>query len=116
MVVGDMPLTDKFKLLQDLGFDGVEISGVNGPKAANVLKARDATGLNIHGVSRAADIHLSRFRMIDTAPTMSTPDTINAHALGSGTGLVMTAAWIVPIATPPTLMERSFVSGFTITA
>lgn len=51
MVSGDMPLTDKFKLIQDLGFDGVEISGVNAPKADDVLKARDATGLTIHGVT-----------------------------------------------------------------
>ena len=30
--------------------------------------------------------------MIDATPTMSTPDTINAHVPGSGTKLVMTAA------------------------
>ena len=45
-----------------------------------------------HDAARAADIHLSRFRMIDATPTMSTPDTINAHVPGSGTKLVMTAA------------------------
>ena len=51
MVAGNMSLTDKFKLIQDLGFDGVEISGVKSPKAEEVLKARDATGLYIHGVT-----------------------------------------------------------------
>lgn len=51
MVAEKMPLVDKFKLILDLGFDGVEISGVNGPKHEDVLKARDATGITIHGVT-----------------------------------------------------------------
>jgi L-ribulose-5-phosphate 3-epimerase len=51
MVAGGMSVTDQFKLIQDLGFDGVEISGVSGPKPDEVLKARDATGLRVHGIT-----------------------------------------------------------------
>lgn len=51
MIAGDMPVVDQFKLIQDLGFDGVEISGVYGPKPDEVLKARETTGLRVHGVT-----------------------------------------------------------------
>lgn len=48
----DEPLSvlKKFELLQELGFDGVELSSPNDLDRAEVVAARDATGLPIHGV------------------------------------------------------------------
>ncbi len=50
MVKGDMPVMDKFRLLKDLGFDGVEIEAHKGLNPEEVVRARDATGLVVHGV------------------------------------------------------------------
>lgn len=50
MVKGDLSLQEKFQLLHDLGFDGVEINSPNDLERAAVVDARDATGLHIHGV------------------------------------------------------------------
>jgi len=49
MVQERLSLTDKFKLLVDLGFDGVDMDSPNGLKTEEVLAARDASGLKIHG-------------------------------------------------------------------
>ncbi len=48
----DEPLSvlEKFELLQEIGFDGVELSSPNELDNAEVIAARDATGLPIHGV------------------------------------------------------------------
>jgi hexulose-6-phosphate isomerase len=43
-------LTDKFKALKELGFDGVELDSPGGPSADEVAKAKDASGLTVHGV------------------------------------------------------------------
>jgi hexulose-6-phosphate isomerase len=43
-------MLDKFKLLKELGFDGVELNSPNGFDRDEVLKARDESGLPIHGV------------------------------------------------------------------
>jgi len=50
MVKADLSLREKFQLLQDLGFDGVELNSPNDLDRAAVVDARDATGLHIHGV------------------------------------------------------------------
>ncbi len=50
MVAGDAPLADKFALLRDLGFDGVEVSSPNSLDPEALLAARDASGLAIAGV------------------------------------------------------------------
>jgi hypothetical protein len=50
MVGEKLSLTDKFKLLRDLGFDGVEMDSPNQLATKDVLAARDASGLPIHGV------------------------------------------------------------------
>jgi len=47
-VGGQMPVLDKLKLIKDAGFDGVEM--MSGMDHAEVLKARDATGLDIPSV------------------------------------------------------------------
>lgn len=50
MVGGDAPLADKFALLRELGFDGVEISSPNRLDPDELLAARDSSGLAIAGV------------------------------------------------------------------
>lgn len=43
-------LKEKFQLLKDLGFDGVELNSPNNYRPEEVLAARDESGLPIHGV------------------------------------------------------------------
>jgi L-ribulose-5-phosphate 3-epimerase len=50
MVQGKLSVMEKFQLLKDIGFDGVEFSAPNGYDTNEVLAARDKTGLPIHGV------------------------------------------------------------------
>ena len=64
MIQTDGSILDKFKLLKQLGFDGVELDAPSTLNKDEVLKARDETGLPIHGV-------------VDSAPwkdTLSHPD------------------------------------------
>ncbi|MEX2232091.1 MAG: sugar phosphate isomerase/epimerase family protein [Cyclobacteriaceae bacterium] len=50
MVKENLSLLDKFKLLKELGFDGVELETPNTLPMKEVLQARDKTGLEIPGV------------------------------------------------------------------
>ena len=50
MVQVDGSVRDKFQLLADLGFDGVEITSPNDLDADEIVAARDATGIVVHGV------------------------------------------------------------------
>ena len=50
MVKEDLSILDKFKLLKDLGFDGVEMDSPNELDNKEIFKARDITGLEIPGV------------------------------------------------------------------
>ena len=50
MVKEDLSIMDKFRLLKDLGFDGVELETPNDLPMKEVLQARDKTGLEIPGV------------------------------------------------------------------
>lgn len=54
MVKEDLSLMDKFKLLKDIGFDGVELDSPHELENKEVLKARDATGLELPGVVNSA--------------------------------------------------------------
>ena len=49
MVKEDLSVMDKFKLLKDLGFHGVELDSPNDLKQKEILEARDKTGLEIPG-------------------------------------------------------------------
>jgi L-ribulose-5-phosphate 3-epimerase len=49
MVKEDLSVLDKFKLLKDLGFDGVELDSPNDLDKKEILQARDKTGLVIPG-------------------------------------------------------------------
>ncbi|TDB62283.1 sugar phosphate isomerase/epimerase family protein [Arundinibacter roseus] len=50
MVKGDMSIMDKFKMLKDLGFDGVELDSPHTFNSKEILAARDKTGLELPGV------------------------------------------------------------------
>lgn len=50
MVQAGAKVLDKFELVQRLGYDGIELDSPNNLDAQEVLDARDATGLPIHGV------------------------------------------------------------------
>src|SRR5438034_11069071 len=50
MVKTEGTILDKFKLLKDLGFDGIELNRPGEPSAGEILKARDATGLAIANI------------------------------------------------------------------
>lgn len=50
MVEGDMSVLDKFRMLKDIGFDGVEMDSPNDLNNEEIIAARDETGLKIPGV------------------------------------------------------------------
>jgi L-ribulose-5-phosphate 3-epimerase len=50
MVKEDLSIMDKFKMLKDLGYDGVELDSPNNLDKKQILAARDKTGLVIPGV------------------------------------------------------------------
>lgn len=54
MVKEDLSILEKFRLLKELGFDGVELDSPNDLDPAEVLEARDKTGLEIPGVVNSA--------------------------------------------------------------
>lgn len=54
MIEEDLSVLDKFRLIADLGFDGVELDAPNDLPLDQVLAARDATGLAIPGVVNSA--------------------------------------------------------------
>lgn len=50
MVQGNASILEKFQLLKELGYDGVELDSPAKIDRAEVVKARDQTGLTVHGV------------------------------------------------------------------
>jgi L-ribulose-5-phosphate 3-epimerase len=50
MIRIDAPIKDKFQLIKELGFLGVEIDSPSNVKKDEAVQARDATGIAIHGV------------------------------------------------------------------
>jgi hexulose-6-phosphate isomerase len=54
MIAGKMSVMDKFKLLKDLGFDGVELNYPGGPDKNEILKARDLTGIAVGNIIDSA--------------------------------------------------------------
>lgn len=49
MIKEDLSVLDKFKLLKDLGFHGVELDSPNNLTKKEILEARDKTGIEIPG-------------------------------------------------------------------
>ncbi len=95
MVGEGASLLEKFELLRELGFDGVELDSPNGLDEAEVLAARDATGLVIHGV--VDSVHWGKpFNHPDAAVRAAGVAALetalrDAHAYGASTVLVVPA-------------------------
>lgn len=95
MVEEELSILDKFKLLKALGFDGVEMDSPSDLDRDEVIAARDAAGLPIHGV--VDSVHWRK--------TLSDPDPAvraegldglktaldDAHAYGASTVLLVPA-------------------------
>ena len=91
----ELSIAEKFQLLKDLGFDGVEMDSPNDLDNDEIIAARDATGLPIHGV--VDSVHWRQ--------TLSHPDAAvreagviglqtaiqDAHAYGASTVLLVPA-------------------------
>ncbi|HYH57242.1 MAG TPA: sugar phosphate isomerase/epimerase family protein [Anseongella sp.] len=54
MVEGELSVLEKFRLLKELGFDGVELDSPNNLDPEEVLEAKEKTGLEIPGVVNSA--------------------------------------------------------------
>ena len=50
MTPGDLSLEERFRLVRDCGFDGIELDSPNAWTREEVLAAREASGLPVHGV------------------------------------------------------------------
>ena len=50
MIGGGAPIAEKFALIKELGFEGVEFDSPSGINREEAVAARDKTGINIHGV------------------------------------------------------------------
>ncbi len=54
MIREDLSVLDKFKLLADVGFDGVEVHAAAKLDRQEVAKASEATGIPVHGVMNSS--------------------------------------------------------------
>lgn len=59
MIGEDIPVLDKFRLLQDIGYDGVEIRSAEKANPQEVRSALDKTGLPVHGVVHSSNPDLA---------------------------------------------------------
>jgi hexulose-6-phosphate isomerase len=55
MIGEKLSITDKFKLAKDLGFEGLEVRVHSNDDRREYLRARESTGLPIHGVLNSSD-------------------------------------------------------------
>ena len=65
MIQEDLSILDKFKLVRDLGFDGVEPRAWVENDRRQMLKASETTGVRIHGV-----VNSSRPDIVEDAPAV----------------------------------------------
>lgn len=95
MVHDGANILEKFKLLKELGFDGVELDSPNGFATKEVLEARDKTGLPIHGVVESthwkktfnhSDKEIRAMAVADLNTALQ-----DAHDFGASTVLVVPA-------------------------
>ncbi len=95
MIKEDLSVLDKFKLVQDLGFDGIELDSPNELEEKQILEARDKTGLVIPGVVNSKHW---KFPMSDPDPetravcTESMKDALHKCKLYGGTTVLLVPA------------------------
>ena len=95
MVREELSILQKFELLKSLGFDGVEVGSSSALDRDEVIAARDATGLPIHGVVNS--VHWQKplshadeaVRAEGLAGLLAALD--DAHAYGASTVLLVPA-------------------------
>ncbi len=95
MVHEELSVLEKFALLKSLGFDGVELGSPNNLDRGEVVAAREATGLPVHGV--VDSVHWEKtlshqdaaVRAEGLAGLMTALD--DAHAYGASTVLLVPA-------------------------
>ena len=97
-MLGDVtkgPILPAFKLLKEAGFEGVELISPNHLDQAEVLAARDKTGLVIHGVSGAlhwqAPLSDPDPRVVERALAAIRQEFLDCKAYGGTTVLVVPA-------------------------
>lgn len=56
----DLNPTEKFRMLQEIGFDGVEMKTNEKVDPKDIVLARDETGFSVHGIVNASDPDISR--------------------------------------------------------
>ena len=93
MIRGDQSIAEKFKLLKDLGYDGVEMSSPGGADKQAALAASRQTGLPIHGM--VGSIHWQT-RLSDPDPEVRAKATeglrtaiIETHRVGGSAVLLV---------------------------
>ncbi len=110
MVQVDGSLTDKFKLLKEVGFDGVDLDSPGGATPDEVAAAKEASGLVVHGVvdsvhwnqrlsDPSADVRAKGLEALTTALKMS-------KAYG-GTSVLLVPGRVTDDATYEQCWERS---------
>jgi hexulose-6-phosphate isomerase len=67
MIKEPLSIEDKFRLVKDLGFDGLELNSPGGVDKAAAFKASEKTGVRIHGV---VDSTHWQFRLSDPDPAV----------------------------------------------
>lgn len=110
MVKVEGSLTEKFKLLKSLGYDGVELKAPSGPTADEVKRAIDETGLPVHGVVNG--VHW-RQRLSDPDPEVravglsALQQTIRDSKAYGGTSTLLVPGKVVDDVTYEQCWERS---------
>lgn len=103
-------LTDKFRVLKELGFDGVELDSPGGPSAEEVAQAKDQTGLIVHGV--VDSVHWNQ-RLSDPSPEVraagleALKTAINMSKAYGGTSVLLVPGRVTNDATYQQCWERS---------
>lgn len=111
MIGGDAPLAEKFAMLRDLGYDGVEWHSPSGRDPAEVLAASRAAGLPIHGV--VDSIHWQTRLSAPDPETRARGRAAlegairDAHALGGSSVLLVPGVVSGPDETAEHVLERS---------
>jgi len=94
MVGGKTPLAEKFALVKRLGYDGIELDSPSSLKREEVLAAKKATGLPVHGVVNSA--HWS-VRLSDTSESVREAAIKNLrHAINDAKAFGGSSVLLVP--------------------
>ncbi len=110
MVRVEGSLTDKMKVLKELGYDGIELTAPNGPSVEEVARAKDATGLPVHGV--VDSVHWKQ-RLSDPNPEIramglkALKQALRDSKAYGGTSVLLVPAKVTPDANYEQCWERS---------